>query len=44
MISNNIKKALQGTNAFTFSTAKKSKMELTIRTPYKTYFEKFSGF
>lgn len=28
---------------FKFS-VKKAKMELTLRTPYKTYFDKFDGF
>ena len=31
-------------NTFRFSTAKKAKMELTIRTPYKTILDKFDGF
>ena len=43
MISNNIKKVLQEMNKCGFST-KKTKMELTLRTPYKTFFEKFDGF
>lgn len=43
MISNNIKKVLQEINKCGFAT-KKAKMELTLRTPYKTYFEKFDGF
>jgi hypothetical protein len=29
---------------FSFSSVKKVKMELTLRTPYKTYFENFDGF
>lgn len=31
-------------NQVFFSTAKKAKMELTIRTPYKTILDKFDGF
>lgn len=31
-------------NSFFFSTAKKAKMELTVRTPYKTIIDKFDGF
>ena len=30
--------------AFGFSNVKKVKMELTLRTPYKTFFENFDGF
>ena len=44
MISNNIKKVLQANNVFKFANVKKAKMELTLRTPYKTYLEKFDGF
>ena len=40
MISNNIKKVLQANNVFKFANVKKTKMELTLRTPYKTYLEK----
>lgn len=43
MISNNIKKVLHEVNKSGFAT-KKAKMELTLRTPYKTYFDKFDGF
>jgi len=43
MISNNIKKVLQEMNKSGFAT-KKARMELTIRTPYKTIFDKFEGF
>jgi len=43
MISHSLKRSLQSTQLFNFS-AKKAKMELTLRTPYKTYFEKFEGF
>ena len=31
-------------NSYLFSTAKKAKMELTVRTPYKTILDKFDGF
>jgi hypothetical protein len=43
MISNNLKKAILNKQFFNFS-VKKAKMELTLRTPYKTYFDKFDGF
>jgi hypothetical protein len=36
--------ALQQIKNVNFSTAKKAKMELTLRTPYGTLFDKFDGF
>ncbi len=43
MISSNFKRAIENKILFNFS-VKKAKMELTLRTPYKTYFDKFDGF
>ena len=42
-----IKLALSNTRrafGYNFSNVKKVKMELTLRTPYKTFFENFDGF
>ncbi len=38
-----VQKSLSSQAVFTFA-AKKQKMELTIRTPYRTLFENFDGF